>query len=316
MPADEVFVKPAGGRQQQSGLLLLEQELFEIGEQLRGDDLGQAIPIDRIFDRSPQVLNSPSFLGAGLEVAVEVEFLEGRLEPFFADGDASAVVAGRDEKLLERDARAAMTSLCDAQGAFPVAYACEGIGLAAGVEHDHGDRDLMKMQLVDHAIAGLPGQVPQQRLARLRDVVRQRHGLGIERPDAPPGCGVGGLEGLVVEHQTEAGLANAGVADQDHFGVDVAGAGLGNLSKQDGVVQFVDVDDAVPVVLGRSGVGADGGEEGPAGVEGNAGRPVTTRLGGDSADGSPSVQAPQADRVIPAPGCQQLLVAGNRNPSD
>ena len=41
----------------------------------------------------------------------------------------------------------------------------EWVGFALGVEDDQGDGDLVERELVDQAVAGLAGQVPQQGLA-------------------------------------------------------------------------------------------------------------------------------------------------------
>jgi hypothetical protein len=45
------------------------------------------------------------------------------------------------------------------------------------------ESNLVQVQLVDKAVAGLPGQVPQQHLTRLAAPARRLHLLGAERPD-------------------------------------------------------------------------------------------------------------------------------------
>jgi hypothetical protein len=77
------------------------------------------------------------------------------------------------------------------------------------------------MQLVNDTVAGLAGEVPQQRFARSSALARHLVFRGAERPDLPPRRRVGCLKRAAAENKAEAGLADAGVPHQHDLCVHV-----------------------------------------------------------------------------------------------
>src|SRR5262252_34120 len=74
---------------------------------------------------------------------------------------------------------------------------------------------------MNDAIAGLAGEIPQQRFACSLALARHLVLRGAERPYLPPGCRVGRREWPPTEHKAEPRLADAGVAHQHDLRVDI-----------------------------------------------------------------------------------------------
>src|SRR5215469_8968144 len=100
-------------------------------------------------------------------------------------------------------------------------YSGERIRFASCVENDHRHRDFAQMQLMNDPVAWLAGEIPKQRFARSLTLTRYLVLRAAERPHLPSRRRIRGLKRTPAEDQTEAGLADPGVSDQYHFGINV-----------------------------------------------------------------------------------------------
>jgi hypothetical protein len=80
------------------------------------------------------------------------------------------------------------------------------------------------MQLVNDAVAGLAGEIPQQRLACSPAFAGQLFFRGAERPNLPPRRRIRRSKGPPAENEAEAGLSDARVSHQDHLRVHIVNA--------------------------------------------------------------------------------------------
>lgn len=182
-PGDEGAIEVFRGRQQAACCLLREQELLDLFEDdVRADDR-QRTPVDRAGDRVAEVFDAPVVFRARLEERVEGEIVEDALDALGAEADAPDVAASGHEELLHRQRRFPLRQRGLPQRAVPVLHTCERIGLAARVEHHQGSGDVVQVELVDEAVVGLSGEVPQQGFLRLALSVGCVDGGGAERPD-------------------------------------------------------------------------------------------------------------------------------------
>ena len=149
--------------------------------------------------------------------------------------------------------------------AAPVPDAREGVGLATGVEHHQRDRHLGEVQLVDEPVAGLARRVPEQHLAGFRAAAFERDGVAGKRVHL---AAVGGSRVDVLvprEHPRQAGLPDAGVADQHDLRVAVLHVVRGHAAEQRLGVHPPDPHGPIPIAQSRE-VGQTGMERQRRGV--------------------------------------------------
>ena len=152
-------------------------------------------------------------LALRLDVVGEFSLLAKLLQALAADHQAAAVAPAGHQQLLELPARGAP------EVALPLAQSLERV-VALGIEDQNRQGRLVHEELVDQAIIGLAGEIPEPDLAL--DVLGA---LGVRKGQM--GCkgtiGRDALPELILgEAIGQAGLAHAAVAHEQDLGVGVA----------------------------------------------------------------------------------------------
>lgn len=204
---------------------LRHEGMLDLLKEDSGVDLRQGFPRDQGTDLFDWLCNILLVAGAGGEEAIKAPVTDQRPGSCRADPDASSVDACCDQELFGHGQGVVLRMLHLREDVIPVMDSRKRVGLAVCVKDNQRDGDFSERELMNQALPGLTGQVPQQDLA---DFFVPPPGFDfsmIKVPDMPGMRRFGWRKGLACENQGQSAFADACIAHEHHFGVGVVDRG-------------------------------------------------------------------------------------------